>query len=58
MKTKIKVFFFPLYLITRVYIENFAASLCLQAALYSASNRRMVRHGGISSTLGQGVAEE
>ena len=47
-----------MYLVTKVYAEYFVASLCLQEALYSASSRRMVRQGGTSSTLGQGVVEE
>ncbi len=39
-------------------MEDFVASLCLQAVLYSASSLTMVRQGGMSSTLGQGVVEE
>lgn len=41
-----------MYLVTKVYVEYFVASLCLQEALYSASSRRMVKQGGTSSTLG------
>ena len=47
-----------MYLVTKVYVEYFVASLCLQEALYSASSRRMVKQGGTSSTLGYGVVEE
>ena len=47
-----------MYLVTKVYMEYFVASLCLQEALYSTSSRRMVKQGGTSSTLGQGVVEE
>ena len=46
------------YLIIRVYVENFVASLCLQVVLYSAKSLRMDRQAGMSSTLGQGVVEE
>ena len=47
-----------MYLVTKVYVEYFVASLCLQETLYSTSSRRMVKQGGTSSTLGQGVVEE
>ena len=46
------------YLMIRVYVDNFVASLCLQVLLYSANSLRMVRQAGMSSTLGQGVVEE
>ena len=47
-----------LYLVTRVYVACFVASLCLQVMLYSANNLRMVSKEGTSSTLGMGVVEE